>query len=386
MSCVWREVREDGQGRSGCSALSKLWRRGREEAHLCEWVRSQGIGLVPRSLRAEVGWLGLGLGLRWLGVERVGFIGWLVVRWLVVRWLVVRWLVVWWLVGLGDLMKLLDGKRLGFEMNRALRSRAAELTRPPGLAVVLVGSDPASKVYVGRKGKVAGRLGFHHVQIDLAEDVEQSELEAVVNRLNADDDIDGVLVQLPLPRHLDERSVIDRIAPEKDVDGLTLTNTGALTQGRPRLVACTPSGVMRLLRDAEIELEGKRACVIGRSNIVGRPMAALLEQANATVTLCHSRTRGVERIIAESDVVVAAVGRPGFVHGDCLKEGAVVIDVGINRLEDGSLVGDVDFPSACERAGAITPVPGGVGPMTIAMLMENTWRAACLRQGVEPTR
>lgn len=275
---------------------------------------------------------------------------------------------------------ILDGKALGFRLNKALKQVVDGLDAKPGLAVVLVGSDPASQVYVRRKGVVAGRIGFHHRQIDLPGDVSQEELLATVDRLNADDAIDGILVQLPLPRHLDTDAVIERIDPAKDVDGLTVGNIGRLAQGRPALVPCTPKGVMRLLEESGVELSGKNAVVIGRSAIVGRPLAMLLEQANCTVTVCHSRTRDLESVVRRSEVVVAAVGVSEMVKGGWIAEGAVVIDVGVNRLADGRLVGDVDYAGASERAAAITPVPGGVGPMTIAMLMDNTYRAYLARR------
>ena len=275
---------------------------------------------------------------------------------------------------------ILDGKALGFRLNKALKQVVDGLERKPGLAVVLVGQDPASQVYVRRKGLVAGRIGFEHWQIDLPADVDQEVLLAELDRLNADDAVDGILVQLPLPRHLDTDAVIGRIAPEKDVDGLTVGNVGRLAQGRPNLVACTPKGVMRLLEESGVELSGKDAVVIGRSQIVGRPLAMLLEQANCTVTVCHSRTRDLESVVRRSQVVVAAVGVPELVQGDWIAPGAVVIDVGVNRLEDGSLVGDVAFEAASGKAAAITPVPGGVGPMTIAMLMDNTYQAYLARR------
>jgi methylenetetrahydrofolate dehydrogenase (NADP+)/methenyltetrahydrofolate cyclohydrolase len=274
---------------------------------------------------------------------------------------------------------ILDGRALSKRLNKALKQVVDQMDRKPGLAVVLVGADPASQVYVRRKGVVAGRIGMRHQQIDLPAEVSQADLEQVVRDLNADDGVDGILVQLPLPGHLDATSVVDLIDPAKDVDGLTVGNIGRLAQGRRQLVACTPFGVMRMMEDAGIELSGKHAVVIGRSNIVGRPMAMLLEQANCTVTVCHSRTRDVAAEVARADVVIAAVGRPNMVKGSWLKPGAVVIDVGINRVGD-ALVGDVEFDSCAEVASAITPVPGGVGPMTIAMLMENTWRAAVARQ------
>jgi len=270
----------------------------------------------------------------------------------------------------------INGKDVAKATLMALRPRIDALSRPPGIAVVRVGEDPASKVYVGRKTARAERLGFRHEEVHLDESVSQGDLEAEIDRLNADDQIDGILVQLPLPSELDATAILDRIDPAKDVDGFHPDNAGRLSQGRPRFVPCTPFGVMELLRHSGVVLEGKRAVVVGRSNIVGRPMNMLLEQANATVTVAHSRTQDLPALLAEADIVVAAVGRPHFVKGEWLKPGAVVIDVGINRLDDGRLVGDVDTDSAASRVAAITPVPGGVGPMTIAMLMANTVRAA----------
>jgi len=272
--------------------------------------------------------------------------------------------------------EMIDGRVVAKVTLQSLRPRIAALPRSPGIAVVRVGEDPASKVYVGRKTARAERLGFRHEERHLSEDTTQQELESVVDELNADDGIDGILVQLPLPSGLDATAILDRIDPAKDVDGFHPDNVGHLSQGRPRFVPCTPYGVMRLLEQSGVTLEGKRAVVVGRSNIVGRPMAMLLEQANATVTLAHSRTADLPGLLADADVVVAAVGRPHFVKGEWLKPDAVVIDVGINRLDDGSLVGDVDTDAAAARVRAITPVPGGVGPMTIAMLMANTVRAA----------
>jgi methylenetetrahydrofolate dehydrogenase (NADP+)/methenyltetrahydrofolate cyclohydrolase len=278
--------------------------------------------------------------------------------------------------------QLLDGRILARSLNQGrVKPAAARLSRAPGLAVVLVGADPASQVYVRQKGRVAARMGFVHRQIDRPPETTQQELLDIIRDLNADDTIDGILVQLPLPEHIDEQAVLDTIDPTKDVDGFHPQNSGLLSQGRPRFVACTPKGCMVLLREAGVELSGKDAVVIGRSNIVGRPMAQLLEQANCTVTVCHSRTRGLEEKVRAADVVVVAIGRPREVPGAWIKPGAVVVDVGINRLEDGTLCGDVDFETAVERAGWITPVPGGVGPMTIAMLMANTLESAQRRQG-----
>ncbi|MEZ4321436.1 MAG: bifunctional methylenetetrahydrofolate dehydrogenase/methenyltetrahydrofolate cyclohydrolase FolD [Myxococcota bacterium] len=272
--------------------------------------------------------------------------------------------------------QVLDGQELARRLNKALKEQVDALGRAPGLAVILVGDDPASEVYVRRKGLVAGRIGMAHWQIDLPADTPQHVLEARIDALNADPAVHGILLQLPLPAGLSASSATERIAPHKDVDGLTIGSLGRLAQGKPELVPCTPLGVMRLIEEAGIDPAGRNACVVGRSNLVGRPMAMLLEQANATVTVCHSRTPDLRAVVERSDIVVAAIGRPHHVKGAWIKPGAVVIDVGINRLEDGSLVGDVEYEAAAERASAITPVPGGVGPMTIAMLMENTFRAA----------
>ena len=282
--------------------------------------------------------------------------------------------------------RILDGAALGRAVQASIAAQVAGLPRKPGLAVVLVGADPASQVYVRRKGQVADQLGYLHRQIDLAAGASRAEILDVVHGLSEDPEVDGILVQFPLPRRDDELAVLDALPPEKDVDGFTRASMGLLAQGRPQLVACTPKGVMRLLAHGEVELAGKHAVVIGRSNIVGRPMAMLLEQANATVTVCHSRTPDVARHCREADVVIAAVGRPEMVRGAWIKPGAAVIDVGMNRLPSadgkGRLVGDVAYDEAAAVAGAITPVPGGVGPMTIAMLMENTLQAARARLGV----
>jgi len=277
--------------------------------------------------------------------------------------------------------QIIDGRAIGRSLNQALKARVPTLPRPPGLAVVLVGTDPASQIYVNLKGRVAERLGFHHRQLDLPETTSQGDLRGLIDTLNADEEIDGILVQLPLPGGLDAWDLVDRIDPGKDVDGLSDRNAGRLSQARPTLVPCTPMGIMHLLDHVGVAPKGLRACVVGRSNIVGRPMAQLLEHAHATVTVCHSRTRDLREIVQASDIVVAAVGSPELVRGAWIKEGAVVIDVGMNRLDDGSLVGDVEFEPAAERASAITPVPGGVGPMTIAMLMQNTFVASAARQG-----
>jgi len=277
--------------------------------------------------------------------------------------------------------QLLDGRATARALAPALRARVAALPRQPGLSVVIVGEDPASQVYVRTKGRRAKANGFRSDTHILAKDTAQPVLEALIDQLNEDDGVDGILVQMPLPRHIDSAAVLSRILPEKDVDGFHVINSGLLAQGRPALVPCTPLGVMRMLARYDINLTGMEAVVLGRSNIVGRPMAMLLEQANATVTVCHSRTRNAAAHLQRADLIVAAVGRPSFVTADMVKDGAVVVDVGINRLDDGSLVGDVDFDGVKDKCRAITPVPGGVGPMTIAMLMENTVTASERRQG-----
>lgn len=277
--------------------------------------------------------------------------------------------------------RLLDGAAAAKSWNQALAQQIRTSARPVGLAVVLVGQDPASQVYVRRKGEVAHRLGLHHRQVDLPADSTLDQILATVDALNADDAIDGILVQLPLPGGLDGRLVTERIRPDKDVDGLTTLNAGALAQGRPRLVPCTPLGVMRLLQSEGIDVAGKEVVVVGRSNLFGRPMAMLLEQANATVTVAHSRTADLPAVCRRAEILVVAIGRPRAITADHVRDGAVVIDVGINRLADGSIVGDVDAASVSAVASALTPVPGGIGPTTIAMLMANTVRAAGLRAG-----
>ena len=275
--------------------------------------------------------------------------------------------------------KIIDGKAIAREIREGLKIRCERLKArgiEPVLAVVLVGDDPASQVYVRNKERGCAEVGIRSVAVRMDAGTSQRELEDKVRALNSDPAVHGILVQLPLPAGLDETAVLDLIAPEKDVDGFHPMNTGLLSQGRPRVVAGTPRGCMELLRRSGVETEGKRAVVVGRSNIVGRPMAMLLEQANATVTLCHSRTRDLAEVTRTADILVAAAGRPRMITGGMIKPGAAVIDVGINRLADGSLTGDVDFESACEVAGWITPVPGGVGPMTIAMLLEASLDAA----------
>jgi len=280
--------------------------------------------------------------------------------------------------------KLIDGKAIAAKVRGEVAERvkafAAANGRPPGLAVVRVGHDPASEVYVRGKIKASGEVGIHSEEHHLPDSATTAEVLAAVRKLNEDPAIDGILVQLPLPKQVDELTVLDAIAPEKDVDGFHLINAGKLVSGRRDGVrACTPFGIMRLLREAGCNPEGKRAVVVGRSNIVGKPMALLLLEANATVTVCHSRTKDLAAEVSRADIVVAAIGRPQLVRGDWIRDGAYVIDVGMNRLENGKLVGDVEFDKAAERAAAITPVPGGVGPMTIAMLLSNTVDAANAR-------
>ncbi len=274
---------------------------------------------------------------------------------------------------------LIDGKAVAAQVRERVREQVAELATPPGLATILVGDDPASAVYVRMKREDSAEVGIESFHHEPGGDVSQEELAGLIESLNADERVHGILLQLPLPGHLDQDPLIALIDPAKDVDGLTPISAGLLVQGRSDAIApCTPSGVMELLRHAGVEVEGARAVVIGRSILVGKPLAALLLAANATVTHCHSRTRDLASICREADILVAAVGRPGLVTGEMVKPGATVIDVGTNRV-DGKLVGDVEFDSARERAGAITPVPGGVGPMTRAMLLVNTLAAARAR-------
>ena len=279
--------------------------------------------------------------------------------------------------------RIIDGAALAGRIRAQIAQRAQALIARgthPGLAVVLVGDDPASAVYVRNKVKDCEEAGIHSVLDRLPAETSEQALLARIDQLNRDPAIHGILVQLPLPAHLDERLVIESIAPEKDVDGFHVSNAGALMTGSPRFLPCTPYGVMKMLEEAGVDLAGAEAVVVGRSNIVGKPQAMLLLQKNATVTICHSRTKDLAAHTRRADVLIAAVGRARMITGDMVKPGAVVIDVGMNRIPDGpnagKLCGDVDFDSVSQVAGAITPVPGGVGPMTRAMLLVNTMEAA----------
>jgi methylenetetrahydrofolate dehydrogenase (NADP+)/methenyltetrahydrofolate cyclohydrolase len=276
--------------------------------------------------------------------------------------------------------RLIDGKAIAASVRAEVKAKAAELAARtgvrPGLTVILVGDDPASRVYVRNKGKAADEAGFVSRQIDLPAETTETELLEVVARLNADASVHGILVQLPLPKQIDAKRVIDAIDPRKDVDGLHPVNAGLLFTGGGGFIPCTPYGILRMLDHERVELAGKHAVVVGRSNLVGKPAAMLLLSRHATVTICHSRTRDLPSVVRTGDVVVAAVGRGGMIRGSWIKPGAVVIDVGMNRDAAGKLCGDVAFEEARETAGAITPVPGGVGPMTIAMLLQNTCEAA----------
>jgi methylenetetrahydrofolate dehydrogenase (NADP+)/methenyltetrahydrofolate cyclohydrolase len=274
--------------------------------------------------------------------------------------------------------QLIDGKAVAAQIREQVKAQAAALNFKPGLAVVLVGDDPASQVYVSHKIKACEEAGFESRLVRMPADASQADLLAQVAALNVDAAMHGILVQMPLPKHMDAQAVIAAINPNKDVDGFHVANAGALMTGAPRLVPCTPLGVMKLLEVAGVQLRGAHAVVIGASNIVGKPQALLLQAAGATVTICNSKTRDLQAHLKMADVVVSAVGRPNFINGSMLKAGAVVMDVGINRNELGKLCGDVDTASCMGIASAITPVPGGVGPMTIALLLSNTLKAGTL--------
>ncbi len=282
--------------------------------------------------------------------------------------------------------QVINGKELVQSVREDFRLEVEELAKSqvqPGLAVVLVGNDPASAVYVRNKAKACETAGIYSEVHRLPEDAGEEELLSLVERLNGDKKINGILVQLPLPRHINEDKVIDAIHPDKDVDCFHPINVGNLMIGKPGFLPCTPAGVIEVLKRMNVEIAGKHAVVVGRSNIVGKPMAMLLLREHATVTVCHSRTPDMEKITAQADILVAAVGRPQMIKAKHLKPGAIVIDVGINRLPDGKLVGDVDFEDVLETAGMITPVPGCVGPMTITMLLANTIVSARRAAGLE---
>lgn len=270
--------------------------------------------------------------------------------------------------------QIIDGKKISQEIKDELKEKVTALKaegKSICLAVIQVGSDPASSVYVGNKKKACAYIGIESLAYELPEETTQEELLALVRRLNGDDKVNGILVQLPLPKHIDENAVIQTISPEKDVDGFNEKNVGALCVGSKGFVSCTPLGIIQLLKRSGIEISGKHCVVIGRSNIVGKPMSLLLLRENGTVTICHSRTQNLKEITKQADILIAAVGKPKFVDETFVKEGAAVIDVGIHRNENNKLCGDVDFEKVAPHTSAITPVPGGVGPMTIAMLMYN---------------
>lgn len=281
--------------------------------------------------------------------------------------------------------QIIDGKALAAKIRDEVKREVQELNIGgiyPGLAVILVGEDPASQIYVRNKHRSCQELGIKSWQYNLPATTSQQELVDLVKSLNTKAEVSGILVQLPLPPHLDAEAVIETIRPEKDVDGFHPVNQGKLLAGLPGLVPCTPAGIMELIKESGVQVEGSECVVVGRSNIVGKPQALLLLQQNGTVTVCHSRTKNLGEVTKRADILVVAVGKPRLITKEMVKPGAVVIDVGTNRLPDGKLVGDVDFASVSQVAGAITPVPGGVGPMTIAMLMKNTVEAARVCNGV----
>lgn len=282
--------------------------------------------------------------------------------------------------------QIINGKEIAAEMRAEIKKEAEELIKnksiKPGLAVVLVGEDPASRVYVSMKEKACAEAGFYSAEHKLSAETTEEALLTLIDELNNDDKIHGILVQLPLPKHINETKVLEAISPAKDVDGFHPYNVGRLIVGKPSFQPCTPYGVIKMLERTGTELEGKEAVVVGRSNIVGKPVAMMLLQKNATVSICHSRTKDLKGKVKSADIVIAAVGVPEMIKGDWIKEGAVVIDVGVNRLPDGKLVGDVEYDAASNVASAITPVPGGVGPMTITMLLYNTLEAAKNKAGI----
>ena len=275
--------------------------------------------------------------------------------------------------------KIIDGKEVSASVRGKIADSVNELKAKgitPGLAVIIVGNDPASKVYVNNKKKGCEQVGMNSFEYALEENTTTQELLELIDKLNKDDNVDGILCQLPVPKHIDETAVLNAISPQKDVDAFHPVNCGKLMIGSGELAPCTPAGMIEMLKYYNIDTTGKHCVIIGRSNIVGKPMAMLMLQNNATVTVCHSKTANLKEITREADILVAAIGKPNFVKADMVKEGAVVLDVGINRLENGKLCGDVDFNDVCEKTSFITPVPGGVGPMTITMLLNNTLTAA----------
>lgn len=283
--------------------------------------------------------------------------------------------------------QIIDGKAVSAAVKQEVAEETAKLKEEKGLkiglAVVIVGNNPASRVYVNNKKKACEAVGFQSFEYALDENTTQEQLLDLITVLDRDDRVNGILVQLPLPAHIDEKKVIDAISPDKDVDAFHAINVGKIMIGKYAFLPCTPAGVMRLIESTGTEISGKQCVVIGRSNIVGKPMAMLLLHKSGTVTICHSKTQNLKEICLGADILVVAVGKANFVTGDMIKEGAVVIDVGMNRLENGKLCGDVEFESAEKKASYITPVPGGVGPMTIAMLMKNTLTAAKQQAGIE---
>ena len=280
-------------------------------------------------------------------------------------------------------MKLLDGKKVKEKILNDLKKDLAKLDRPLGLVVIQVGEDPASSVYVRQKEKMAEILGYTFRHIKLPEDVSEKDLLIEINNLNNNDLVDGILVQMPIPKHLDSKIIQNAISPYKDVDGLTDINMGKLVHNDDCLVPCTPKGIMSLLKYYKIDVEGKNVVIVGRSDLVGKPLASLMINNHATVTLCHSRSRDLHKITKKADILVVAVGKPNLITKDYIKRGTVVVDVGINRLKDGTLCGDVDFNDVKDKVSYITPVPGGVGQMTVAELAENTYKAYLLRNKKE---
>ena len=276
--------------------------------------------------------------------------------------------------------KIIDGKRISAEVKDECKERVKREQLDITLAVIQVGNDPASTVYVGNKKKACEYIGIHSLAYELPEKTSEKELLELVEKLNKDDEVHGILVQLPLPEHIDEDKVIRKISPKKDVDGFHPQSVGALSIGQAGFVSCTPAGIVQLLKRSGVETDGKECVIVGRSNIVGKPMALLMLRENATVTVCHSRTKNLKEVTKRADILIVAIGKPKFITAAYVKEGAVVIDVGIHRNENNKLCGDVDFDSVAPLASAITPVPGGVGPMTIAMLMNNCVEAKGIQE------